>query len=66
MSTLFRTGINKYSSKTPPIMIGDQNTPGKAGRFILAFGGVTCTFKKEFTAYQPYEIWTRVLAWDDK
>ena len=30
------------------------------------FGGVTCTFKREVKPYQRFEIWTRVLSWDQK
>lgn len=32
----------------------------------LPVGGVSCTFKKELKPYEPYEIWTRVLSWDEK
>lgn len=30
------------------------------------FGGVTCSFKEEIRPFQSYEIWTRVLSWDQK
>ena len=36
------------------------------GRFVLAVGGVTCHFKKEIKPYEAYEVWTRVLCWDEK
>ena len=32
----------------------------------MALGGVTCTFKRELKPYRTYEIWTRVLSWDEK
>ena len=32
----------------------------------MALGGVTCTFKRELKPYRKYEIWTRVLSWDEK
>lgn len=32
----------------------------------LPVGGVSCTFKKELKPYEPYELWTRVLSWDEK
>ena len=32
----------------------------------IALGGVSCTFRREIKPYEPYEIWTRVLAWDKK
>ncbi|KAH8667318.1 hypothetical protein BGZ60DRAFT_377849, partial [Tricladium varicosporioides] len=36
------------------------------GKLILALGGVSCTFKREIKPYQKYQIWSRVLAWDEK
>lgn len=32
----------------------------------LPVGGVSCTFKRELKPYEPYELWTRVLSWDEK
>lgn len=32
----------------------------------LPVGGVSCTFKKELKPYEAYELWTRVLSWDEK
>jgi hypothetical protein len=32
----------------------------------LPVGGVSCTFKKELKPYETYELWTRVLSWDEK
>jgi hypothetical protein len=32
----------------------------------LSVGGVSCTFKKELKPYESYELWTRVLSWDEK
>lgn len=29
-------------------------------------GGVQCSFKREIKPYQGYEMWTRVLSWDEK
>lgn len=78
--TIFRTGINKYSSKTPPAIVipefinstastkvgSGSKTRSKPGYFYPALGGVTCTFKREIGPYQSYEVWTRVLSWDNK
>jgi hypothetical protein len=80
---LFRTGINKYSSKTPPITVipgpansvpftavdtklNTQSRVTKPGYFYPALGGITCTFKREIGPYQAYDVWTRVLSWDNK
>jgi hypothetical protein len=39
--------------------------PGPA-HFTMILGGATCTWHKEIKPYQPYELWTRVISWDDK
>ncbi|MCJ1288397.1 hypothetical protein MMC26_007754 [Xylographa opegraphella] len=36
------------------------------GSFNIMLGGVTCSFKKEIKPLEPFEIWTRVLTWDQK
>lgn len=32
----------------------------------IALGGVSCVFKREIKPFQRFEIWSRVLAWDEK
>ena len=32
----------------------------------IVVAGVNCTFKRELKPYEAYEIWTRVLSWDEK
>lgn len=39
---------------------------GKGGMVKVMLGGVHAAFRREVGMYQPYEIWTRVLAWDRK
>ncbi|KAM0271422.1 hypothetical protein ACHAQH_009076 [Verticillium albo-atrum] len=34
--------------------------------FTLILGGATCTWRKEIKPYQSYEIWTRIVSWDEK
>jgi len=34
--------------------------------FGLALGAVSCNFKRELKPYESYELWTRVLSWDEK
>ncbi|MCJ1319269.1 hypothetical protein MMC15_004605 [Xylographa vitiligo] len=38
----------------------------RKGSFNIMLGGVTCAFKKEIKPLEPFEIWTRVLSWDQK
>lgn len=33
---------------------------------FMALGGVQCIFRREIKPYQPYEVWSRVLSWDEK
>lgn len=34
--------------------------------FGLALGAVSCTFKREVKPYEAYDMWTRILSWDEK
>ncbi|KAF5026928.1 hypothetical protein F66182_958 [Fusarium sp. NRRL 66182] len=34
--------------------------------FTMVLGGTTCTWRKEIKPYARYEIWTRILSWDEK
>jgi hypothetical protein len=36
------------------------------GTYIVALGGVGCVFRKEISPLARFEVWTRLLAWDDK
>ena len=38
----------------------------KGGMLAVVVAGVSCTFKRELKPYEAYEIWTRVLSWDEK
>ncbi|KAG9531859.1 4HBT like protein, partial [Aureobasidium melanogenum] len=34
--------------------------------YIVALGGVGCVFRKEIPPLAKYEVWTRLLSWDEK
>ncbi|KAL0944913.1 uncharacterized protein CTRU02_202800 [Colletotrichum truncatum] len=34
--------------------------------FIMILGGANCVWRKEIAPYEAYELWTRVLSWDEK
>ncbi|KAK1479653.1 hypothetical protein CTAM01_14646 [Colletotrichum tamarilloi] len=34
--------------------------------FIMILGGAQCVWRKEIAPYEKYELWTRVLSWDEK
>jgi hypothetical protein len=41
-------------------------TPYLPHKPTLILSGVQCTFRKQIKPYQSYEMWTRILSWDDK
>lgn len=41
-------------------------TGAKRPIFGCALGAVSCSFKRELKPYEPYELWTKVLSWDEK
>lgn len=41
-------------------------TGSKEPIFGIALGAVNCNFKKELKPYESYEMWTRILSWDEK
>ncbi|PMD45805.1 hypothetical protein L207DRAFT_410181, partial [Hyaloscypha variabilis F] len=58
--TLFSTGIEKMRGGTAAI------TGSKRPLFGLALGAVSCSFKRELKPYETYELWSRILTWDEK
>lgn len=58
--TLFAKGIEKIRGGTSALI------DGKASPFAFALGAVSCSFRKEIKPYEQYEMWTRVLTWDEK
>ena len=41
-------------------------TGAKRPIFGLALGAVSCSFKRELKPYESYELWSRILSWDEK
>lgn len=41
-------------------------TGAKRPLFGCALGAVSCSFKRELKPYESYELWTRILSWDEK
>lgn len=61
MCTLFSSAIEQARGPKSDELFGGGNST-----FGLALGAVSCTFKREVKPYEKYEMWTRVLAWDNK
>ncbi|KIX09014.1 uncharacterized protein Z518_00092 [Rhinocladiella mackenziei CBS 650.93] len=62
VTTMFGKGIDKIRGGTT--MNGLSGKPHS--KFTVALGAVSCTFKKEILPYEGYDMWTRVLSWDEK
>ncbi|KAJ9233980.1 hypothetical protein DTO207G8_9012 [Paecilomyces variotii] len=61
MCTLFNRGVD-YARNTKSLdFLGSSD-----GMVGLALGAVSCTFRREVKPCQRYEIWSRVLTWDQK
>ncbi|KAL1961589.1 hypothetical protein VTN77DRAFT_1415 [Rasamsonia byssochlamydoides] len=62
MCTLFSRGVDyaRNARKRAGILGASDDLIG------LALGAVSCTFRKEVKPCQRYEMWTRVLSWDEK
>ena len=62
VTTLFGKGIEQIRGGTT--MNGLSGKP--RSKFTLALGAVSCTFKQELLPYETYDMWTRIISWDEK
>ena len=57
-------------SKAIEKMRGGTTMNGLSGKarsaFTMPLGAVSCCFKRELKPYEKYDIWTRILSWDQK
>lgn len=58
--TLFAKGIEQMRGGTAAF------TGSKKPVFGLALGAVSCNFKREVSPYEEYEMWSKILSWDEK
>lgn len=61
LCTLFSKSIEQMRGTT-----GAIGRKSKDGMFGIALGAVSCSFKKELKPYETYEMWSRLLSWDEK
>ena len=60
LTCLLGNGINEAR-------LSSRGTDGaRRGSFGFFLGGVTCHFRREIKPYEAFEVWTRVLSWDEK
>ncbi|KAK2008293.1 hypothetical protein LZ32DRAFT_662244 [Colletotrichum eremochloae] len=64
---LLRPGMRRLAHNAATGLVLDPAS-GKPARGALGImlGAVHCSFRREITAYAPYEMWSRVLSWDRK
>jgi hypothetical protein len=60
ITTLFSKAIEKVRGGTTALV------NGKVPSFGVALGAVSCTFKRDLKPYESYDMWTRILSWDEK
>ncbi|KHN96540.1 capsule polysaccharide biosynthesis protein [Metarhizium album ARSEF 1941] len=53
------------NSRTGLVLDPQTGRPARGAMGVM-LGSVSCSFKREIGAYRPYELWSRVLAWDRK
>ncbi|PNS14487.1 hypothetical protein CAC42_3773 [Sphaceloma murrayae] len=72
IGALLRTGIRRmHAGDNEGLPNPAPSLTAHSGRkvpdgYIIALGGVACIFRKEIKPLARFEIWTRLLAWDEK
>lgn len=59
--TVFSKAIEKVRGGTTM-----NGLSGKRSAFTMPLGAVSCCFRRELKPYEKYDIWTRILSWDQK
>ncbi|ETI22740.1 hypothetical protein G647_06816 [Cladophialophora carrionii CBS 160.54] len=62
ISTVFGKGIERIRGDTSPNFLSKR----PRSSFTVALGAVSCTFRREIKPYEKYDMWTRILSWDEK
>lgn len=72
IGALLRTGLRRmHAGDNEGLPNPSASAAAHSGRkvpdnYIIALGGVACVFRKEIKPLSRFEIWTRLLAWDEK
>lgn len=62
VTTLFSKAIEEIRGSTT--MNGLSNKP--RSMLTMPLGAVSCSFRRELKPYETYDMWTRILSWDEK
>ncbi|WQF88213.1 Putative HotDog domain superfamily protein [Colletotrichum destructivum] len=64
---LLRPGFRQLThNATTKLVIDPKSGKPARGPLGIMLGAVHCSFRREITAYSPYEMWSRILSWDRK
>ncbi|OLN86406.1 hypothetical protein CCHL11_06345 [Colletotrichum chlorophyti] len=64
---LLGPGFRQLTHNTTTKLVLDPKSGKPArGPMGIMLGAVHCSFRREITAYAPYEMWSRILSWDRK
>ena len=66
VSYLTREALRALANNHQTGLVRDPAGKPVKGAMGIMLGSVACSFKREIPAYKPYELWSRVLAWDRK
>lgn len=62
LTTLFSKAIEDVRGSTTMNGLSGKARSG----FTLPLGAVCCSFRRELKPYETYDMWTRILSWDEK
>lgn len=63
---LLKPGMDAIAANARTRCVLDREGRPARGGMGIGLGAVFCSFRREVRPFQPYELWTRVLAWDRK
>lgn len=66
VSHLLQPGMKALAANARTGVVRHADGAVVRGAMGIGFGAVFCSFRREIAPFQPYETWTRVLAWDRK
>jgi hypothetical protein len=66
LACLFSTGVRKLRQPNRSGLISGSGGKPAPGAVNICLGSVQCTFKREIGLYESYEMWSRILTWDQK
>lgn len=58
--------LSNLCSRGVAVVDRELTADGKRGIMAAIIGSVTTSFKKEIRIFQQYEVWSRILTWDQK